>query len=85
MLRLHWIKSSILPSHSIENSTQNISKWTYHGHIYKNEVCSKCVDFDKLNPGQLQNFLAAFTPAALHPAAILTNFNITLLPSIQQH
>ena len=85
MLQFHQIKSSILPSHSIKSSAQNISKWTQYGHIYKNEVSSKCIDFNKLNPSQLQNCLTALTPTAPHPAAILTNFNIMLLPSIQQH
>ena len=96
MLQLHWIKSSILPSCSIKSSAQNISKWTNHGHIYKNEVSSKCIDFNKLiqnqsstkpnyNPDQLQNCLVALNLATPSPATILTNCNIMFLPSIQQH
>ena len=85
MLQLHWIKSSILPNHNIKSSAQNISKWTNHGHIYKDEVSSKCVGFNKLNSDQLQNCLAALNPAAPSPATILTSCNIALLPSTQPH
>ena len=82
MLQLHWIKSSILPNSSIKSSTQNISKWTNHGHIYKNEVSPKCIDCNKLNhdqssttsscnPDQLQHHLAALNPTTSNLVATL--------------